>query len=170
VRVDPSARQLSDYRRTFGSARVRPTCQHFCLCRLRTLWPCPTISQHAPGQSRNPTSPFSLSTIHLDNPSLTSSVVQHHENGKNKKYLGRHSANRPADAVTAAILHHRYCLVSWPFEFRPLFFGPAYAIQLPSSLPPCPLQSGLTPCSYPCQQCCFPRLQVPSEPRSTSES
>ena len=55
------------------------------------------------------------STLHptlaaLDDPFLTS-VVQHHEHGENQKFLGRHSANRPPDAVTAAILHQRYCLV-----------------------------------------------------------
>jgi hypothetical protein len=45
----------------------------------------------------------------LDDLFLTS-VVQHHEHGETKKFLGNHSANRPADAVTAAILHQRYCL------------------------------------------------------------
>jgi hypothetical protein len=45
-----------------------------------------------------------------DDPFLTS-VVQHHELGENKKFLGRPHRTRSPDAVTAAILHQRYCLV-----------------------------------------------------------
>jgi hypothetical protein len=123
----------------FPHCTTRPTCQHFCRYRLRTLWPCPTISQLRPadvaigllpGALPEPVShllldftiiPTPPSTIHptlaaLDNPSLTS-VVQLHEHAENKKCLGRHSTNRPADAVTAAIVHQRYCLV--PFTIDP---------------------------------------------------
>jgi hypothetical protein len=59
-----------------------------------------------------PTPPFTLhpTLAAWDDPFLTS-VVQHHEHGENKKFLGSHSANRPADAIIAAILHQRYCLV-----------------------------------------------------------
>jgi hypothetical protein len=88
----------------FPHCTTRPTRQHFCRCRLRTS---PTFSSTL----RSSPHPLIHPTLAaLDNPSLTS-VVQHHEHGENKKFIGRHSTSRPADDVTAAILHQRYCLV-----------------------------------------------------------
>jgi hypothetical protein len=77
----------------------------------------------------------------LDDPFLTS-VVQHHEHGENKKFVGSNCANRPPDAVTTAILHQRYCLV--PCTIDPFGqFGPLTSSLLwprkrhpPAILPP----------------------------------
>jgi hypothetical protein len=105
--------------------------------------------------------PAPPSTLHptlaaLDDPFLTS-VVQHHEHGENKKFLGIHSTNRPPSAVIAAILHQPYCLV--PCTIDPGGqFGPLTSSLLwprkrhPSAiLPPSNVRSirGLPPARVP---------------------
>jgi hypothetical protein len=140
----------------------RSTCQHFRRCRLRTLSPSPTISKHSPGRRRNSTSPWRPFRTRL--PSRIMNI------------LGRDFTTRPADAATTTILHLRYCLDAWTIDpdghLGPLissFIWPRKCHPLQSSLP-CPLHSGLTPCSRSDQRRCLLRLQVPPEPRSPSES
>jgi hypothetical protein len=44
------------------------------------------------------------------------SVVQHHESGENKKFVGRSRPNIPAGQVTTAILDNGYCLIPCTFD------------------------------------------------------
>jgi hypothetical protein len=60
----------------------------------------------------------------LDDPFLTS-VVQHHEHGENKKFLGTNSATRPPrrrhcrhspSALLPCPMHYRSGWTVWPFD------------------------------------------------------
>jgi hypothetical protein len=144
----------------------------------------PLALSHNPPAFTGPTSKSDLCLALFPKPTPTSSQFHDHSHipfyyspcsccfGQSRPSLPSSFTNATASSppsftnttASSHALGYRPGWTTWPFDFLSSLAAQTLSdCHLPSL--PYPLHSGLTPCSYPGQQCYLPRLQLSSESR-----